>query len=793
MGIADLTSDLGLDVPARMIMLSRCTDGELKRMSLEMGIGLSLDEMKRVRDHFSSEGRDPTDVELEALGQAWSEHCCYKSSKYYMKKHFFGMGAPYVISSNEDAGVVEFDNEHAYVVGLESHNHPSAIGPYGGAATGVGGIIRDIFCMGAQPVATVDPLFFGPLDLPLDRVPQGVRHPQSIFHGVVAGIRDYGNRIGIPTVAGMIQFHDGYTGNPLVNVGALGIARKEHIIHSRVGGPGEVYILAGGRTGRDGIHGVTFASADLSRSSEDKDRGSVQLGDPITKEPLIHACLEANEKGLLRGMKDLGGGGLSCVSGEMALAGGCGAVIDLDQVPIKEDGMAPWEIWVSESQERMMVSVLPEKVRDVLNIFEKWDVLAKVVGRVEEGRRIKALWKGVPVLDLDLDFFTAGPEYCRVVQPRVVIREMKEASFPDPGRASLERTLLTLMSDPNICSRETVFRTYDHEVRARTVIKPAVGRPFSPGPSDAAVIKPLSGSNKGLALTADVNTFFCEIDPYNGTMASLEESFRNLVCVGARPHSITDCLNFGNPERPDRMSDFARSCEAIGEMVRYFKVPVVSGNVSLYNETETGSVPPTPTFFTVGIVPDVNLCMTSDLKEESNLLYLIGVTKKEMGGSAYFRQLKQECGCVPSVDLEMSKGAMEAMLELIGSHLVVSAHDLSEGGMAAAIAEMCIGGGLGAEISISRIGRFAGLEEMRRDTILFSESCSRYLVEVRLPNAGKMEDCLSRHHVPYVKMGTVSGERLRILDEEELLIDVGIDILDERWRNGLRYVLEGSQ
>ena len=356
----------------------------------------------------------------------------------------------------------------------------------------------------------------------------------------------------------------------------------------------------------------------------------------------------------------------------------------------------------------------------------------------------------------------------------------------------MEKALLSLLSDPNIACKEIVFRTYDHEVRARTIIKPGVGRPFATGPSDASVIKPLEHSNRGLAVTADVNPYYCEIDPLNGTMASIEESFRNLVSVGARPHSITDCLNFGNPEKPDRMGDFALSCEGIGTIVRHFGIPVVSGNVSLYNETEKGNVPPTPTIVSVGIIDDIDKCITSDLKEEGNMLYLVGRTRKEMGGSAYYRHRRLLSSSVPSVDLNDSKRAMDAMLEMIDSEMLVSAHDLSEGGLAVAISEMCIGGGFGAEIGISGLGEFNDQDKMRPDTRLFSESCSRYIVEVRLPNAGRVEDCLSRHHVPYVKLGTVIGDRLTVLDGNDPIIDLPVTELDDAWRNGLGTQLEGS-
>ena len=791
---SDFFTDMGLSAPVRKVMVSEASLSGLERISDLMAIGLSGEEMKSVSEYFRSEGREPTDIELEALGQAWSEHCCYKSSKYFMKRSFLGIDAPQKILTDQDAGVVEFDAEHAYVVGLESHNHPSAIGPYGGAATGVGGIIRDVVCMGAQPIALIDPLFFGPPDTDHRSLPEGVKHPRYIFQGVVAGIRDYGNRIGIPTVSGMINFHRGYTGNPLVNVGCVGIARKEHIIHSAVGGPGEIYILAGGRTGKDGIHGVTFASTELSSESEEKDRGSVQLGDPITKEPLIHACLELNEMGLLQGMKDLGGGGLSCVSGEMALEGGCGAIIDLDKVPLKEKGLAPWEIWVSESQERMMVSVLPENVEDVLHIFQKWDVLANVIGRVVEDKRVIALWEGDEILNMDLEFFTKGPEYCRAFIPKVVDRDLAEKKITIQGRDEMESAFKKVLSDLNIASKEMVFRTYDHEVRASTIIKPGVGRVFNPGPSDCAVMKPLEDSDRGIAITADVNPFMCEIDPYRGTLTTAEEAIRNLVSIGARPHAITDCLNFGNPEKPDRLGDFVRSCEALGKVAKKFSLPVVSGNVSLYNETEQGNVPPTPTVMMTGIVDDIDAIITSDFKEEGNIIYLVGDTKDEMGGSAYYRVMRGSSNRVPDLDLDISENTVDALLEANSSDLLMAVHDVSEGGMAVSLAEMCIGGGFGADVNVKRVGSIGERDEnieLKSDVKLFSESNSRYLVEVTLPLARKFEDCLSRHEVPYTKIGTVGDGAMKISDGDDVAIDIGVDELDRIWRDALERAMGG--
>ncbi|MEM3139756.1 MAG: phosphoribosylformylglycinamidine synthase subunit PurL, partial [Archaeoglobaceae archaeon] len=406
-----------VDVPFELyeVELIKAKDEELVEISEKMGLGLNLEEMKLIREYFKRKGRNPYDIELQSLGQAWSEHCCYKSSKYFLKQFLVDDYSryPYVISAiKEDAGVVEFDEEYAYVIKIESHNHPSAIEPYGGAATGIGGIIRDVLCMGAQPIALIDPLFFANLDTPYDKLPKGVRHPQYLLTGVVSGIRDYGNRVGIPTVSGMVFFDEAYLTNCIVNVGCVGIAKKDKIVPSKAGNVGDLFVLVGGKTGRDGIHGVTFASAELSEESEEE-RSAVQLGNPIIKEPLIHACLEVVEKGLITGLKDLGGGGLSCVVGEMAFSAGFGAEIHLDKVPLKEEGMAPWEIWVSESQERMMLTVKPEKVDEVLYVFQKWDLPASVIGKTTEDKMLRIFYNGYKIYEMEIEFIVGAVEYCR--------------------------------------------------------------------------------------------------------------------------------------------------------------------------------------------------------------------------------------------------------------------------------------------------------------------------------------------------------------------------------------------
>ncbi|HEX58652.1 MAG TPA: phosphoribosylformylglycinamidine synthase II, partial [Methanomicrobia archaeon] len=428
------------------------TDAELLKISEELGLALNLDEMRRIKKYFLAKGRNPTDIELQSIAQAWSEHCCYKSSKPILQKFIFGIEAPQnVLVIVEDAGVVEFDDEHVYVVGFESHNHPSALEPYGGAATGVGGIIRDVVCMGAQPVALIDALFFGPLDYPYENLPEGIKHPKFLFDGVVAGIRDYGNRIGIPTCAGMLFFDEGYVGNCIVNVGCVGVASKKEVRRS-IARPGEILVLVGGWTGRDGIHGVTFASTELT--GDESLRSAVQLGDPIMKEPLMHAILEANAVGLINGMKDLGGGGLSCVVSEMCAAGNCGAAVFLDKVPLKEAGLKPWEIWVSESQERFMLAVAPENLEELSSIFDKWDVPLTVIGETVKEKVIRLFYRGVKVFEMDVDFLVGSVVYERRCEFRhEEIRQMEQ----DPALREPEDyndVLLRLLASLNIASRE---------------------------------------------------------------------------------------------------------------------------------------------------------------------------------------------------------------------------------------------------------------------------------------------------------------------------------------------------
>jgi phosphoribosylformylglycinamidine synthase II len=773
--------------PLKEFDLGSMSDEELVACSKALGIRLSLQEMKDARAYFAAKGRHPTDVEMEALGQAWSEHCCYKSSKPILKRHVYGIAEGKIIC-REDAGVLPFDGPWCYVPKLESHNHPSAIEPYGGAATGIGGVIRDVLCMGAQPVALVDPLFFGPLDTAPEALPPGVKHPRFLLSGVVDGIRDYGNRVGIPTVAGGITFHPGYTGNCLVNVGCVGILHRSELTHSRAGGPGDVFVYLGNPTGRDGIHGVAFASEELSEASEEASRSAVQVGDAILKEPLIHVTLEAIRDGLVTGCKDFGGGGLSCVAGELAYDAGFGCEIQLDKVPLKVPGMAPWEIWVSESQERMMVTAKPSQVKRILEIARKWDVPAAVVGKVVKEPVNRAFFHGVKVLEFDLKFSTGGPVYDRPMAKKTVARD-RWLSFPAPKDPA--KTLLWMLAHPNVMSKEWVIRQYDHEVRANTVLKPLQGVIGHEGPGDAAVLKPVKESDKGLALCSDVNPAYTSRDPYWGAASAVDETVRNLAAVGARISSILDNLNFGNPEKPERMWELSESARGLGDMCRALDIPFASGNVSLYNEGPTGPVPPTPTVMGCGILSHYRHATTMDLKQAGNAVYVLGRTGRDLGGSLYLESMgKAEGERVPQTDPKVLAGLADALVTAIEKGLVRAAHDCSEGGLAVALAEMCFAGRLGATVDLSLLPLAEGPEsaDLRPDVRLFSESNSRWLVEVPRGRERDFEFVVAQAGFAgwAVRIGEVTahGKVVATMGKERLL-EASAEACREAWRTAM--------
>lgn len=749
---------------------------ELAQLSRDMALGLSEEEMLTVRAYFEREGRNPTDVELQALGQAWSEHCCYKSSKPILKEFVFGIERDDVLSRG-DAGVMVFDDDYGYALRIESHNHPSAVEPYGGAATGIGGILRDVVCMGAQPIGLADPLCFGPIDREVD-LPPGVKSPRYLVSGVVGGIRDYGNRVGVPTITGGFFFDDSYTGNCLVNVACLGIVKREDLARNCAGGPGEVMILIGGHTGRDGIHGVNFASADLTATSDEDSRGAVQLGDPIMKEPVMHACFEVNARHLITGMKDLGGGGLSCVVGEMALEGGCGADVDLEKVPLKEPGLAPWEIWVSESQERMMCTCLPEDVDAVLEVFDLWDVPATPIGVTTDTMHTRLFWEGEQIFDMDLEFLTGGPVYNRPYELPTPSGKEGEV-FPDID--SDADAILQMLSDPNVASKEWAVRQYDHEVRAATVVHPMVGPLNETGPGDASVLRPVPDRVKGLAAAIGCNPWFTEADPYRGGMSAIDEACRNIVAVGARPNAFTDCLNFGNPENPVRLGEFREAVRGLGDAARGLNIPIPSGNVSLYNEAPGGHhILPTPMILACGLIDDVRKAVTADFKKAGSCIFVIGETRDEMGASLLYRKFGGERGEVPAVDVERLKRLMDELLAAMGEGLVLSCHDCSDGGLAVAVAEMCIGGHVGAEIDTAMMEG----EDFR--VKLYSESNSRWVVEVDGADVARFTEVMG---ADAVLIGITKGDSLRIKDNGT---EIPVEDMRRAWSDPMWNIMGGS-
>ncbi len=755
------------------IDILNASDEELKEINESMGLALSLEEMKKLQKFFISLGRNPTDIEIHAIAQGWSEHCSYKSSKPVLRKYIFGIPSKHaLIVMQDDAGVVEFNDEYAYVFKIESHNHPSAVEPYGGAATGVGGIIRDILNMGAKPIALVDPLFFGPPDYPYENLNPGIKHPLYLMQGVIAGIRDYGNRVGIPTIAGITYFHEDFVNNILVNAGCLGIVRKDKIVRSVVSKAGLKFVLMGGRTGRDGIHGVNFASKILTEKSEEE-RQAVQLGNPIIKEPLIHAILEANDAGIIKGMKDLGGGGLGSVIGEMCHAGGVGAEVHLDKVLLKERNMAPWEIWVSESQERMLLAIEEKDIEKIREICEKWDIEMSVIGQSVEGSYLDIYWYGEHIVHLPLEFVTAGVEYERPYKIKK-IEKMQEI----PKEPNYRNVLLSLLSSYNIGSKEWIIRQYDHEVQGRTVLKPLQGIINYETHGDAAIIKPLKDSWKGLAITTAANPQIGKIDAYKGALYTVDEAIRNLVAVGARPHSFSDGLNFGNPEREEIMGEFHESCRGLGDAARFLGIPYVSGNVSFYNEAFGRNIPPTPVLMAVGIIDDIRKAVSADFKKDGNSIYIVGETREEMGGSEYYKLIGAKSTLAPEVNLEELKGRMEEILKAMNKNLITSCHDISHGGLAVALAEMSIGGNIGVEIDLSSMGF------MRADFKLFSESPTRWVCEVK---RGKEEEF--ERIVKARRIGAVEGENLKVRDGNRWLFNIHTNILRGSWRNALRNYL----
>ncbi len=772
------------------ISILNATASQLQEISDKLGLSLNLQEMEAIQSYFRNRRRDPTDVELQTIAQTWSEHCFHKTFKGKIRidnKEVNSLFRTYIVKATEEinpnwcfsvfednAGIITFDKGYGIAAKVETHNHPSAVEPFGGAATGVGGVIRDILGVWADPIACTDVLGFGPLNYDYEKLPLGVKHPKYVYRGVTAGIASYGNNMGIPTVNGAIYFDESYTGNVVVYCGCIGLLPLDKF--KKNAKPAHLILVAGGKTGRDGIHGVTFASAELTEKSEEISRPAVQIANPIQEEKLKRAIIEIRDHELASATTDLGGGGMSSAIGETAERFGCGAIVYLGKVPLKYAGLAPWEIYISESQERMLLTIPPENIGQVMAVFEKEDVEATVVGKLTKERRLQLHFKSVVVADIDMQFLFAPPQSLKTATYKTT--ELEEPQFSEPE--NLTESLLQLMATPNIASKESIVRTYDHEVKGNTTLKPLHGQ--YAGPNDAAIIKPLDNSWKGITLSCGMNPNYGRINAYWMAAAAIDEAVRNNVAVGGRRIALLDNFVWGNPEKPERLYSLVEACEACYDVATALKTPFVSGKDSLYNESPLGPVTPTLLITAVGIVPDIRLAVSLDSKEEGDLIYIVGKTYRELGGSEYYRSKGFLGETVPKVRAGQAMKTYQALTEAIDANTVRACHDLSEGGLAVAAAEMALGSNLGAELELERIPT----ETLKRnDFALFSESNSRFLVEVTEKNREKFEGLMKGR--TYATIGIVTKTpRLTIRGfKGSVVVDASVADLRANWKRTL--------
>jgi phosphoribosylformylglycinamidine synthase II len=772
-------------------------------MALSKGrFWLNLEEMRIIQDYFRRLGRQPTDVELETLAQTWSEHCIHKTFKAKItlgKKTIDNLmkstvmrvtrelNKPWCLSVFRDnAGVIDFDGRYAVCFKVETHNHPSAVEPYGGAATGIGGVIRDPLGtgLGAKPIMNTDVFCFGLPDLPHADLPRGVLHPRRIFKGVRAGVADYGNRMGIPTSNGSIFFDERYVGNPLVYCGTVGIM-PSNISQKGKQMPGDLVVVVGGKTGRDGIHGVTFASGELDKESETLSSSSVQIGNAIVEKKALDAILQTRDLGLYTRITDVGGGGLSSAVGEMAEE--TGVRVDLEKVPLKYAGISYTEIWVSESQERMLLAVPPDKVERILAIFRGEDVEAIVIGEFTDDRRLKLFYNGNLVGDLDMAFLHNGlPQLEREAlwQPP----RHPEPDFPQPP--DLKEDLKKILGSWNVCSKEWVIRQYDHEVQGTSVLKPLVGV-ANDGPGDAAVIRPLPDSDKGIIVSNGINPKYGDIDTYWMAASAIDEALRQVIAVGGTLEEVALLDNFcwGNPEKPDRLGGLVRAAQACYDTAIVYGTPFISGKDSLYNEYETGKesicIPPTLLISAMAVMDDVNKVVSMDCKRAGDLIYIIGATYKELGGSHYYAIRGHVGNSIPKVYPEKGKKLMNALSAAMNKGLVSACHDLSEGGIGVAAAEMAFAGGLAMTINLKNVPLAESID--RDDFILFSESNTRFIAEVAPEKKKDFEKAMSG--VDFAEIGQViDNNKFDVYGRNgKVVLSAFIDELKEAWQKPLRW------
>ncbi|MBI3027961.1 MAG: phosphoribosylformylglycinamidine synthase subunit PurL [Candidatus Rokubacteria bacterium] len=734
------------------------------KVTLELALahGLTAEEYDRI---IRILGREPTYTELGLFSALWSEHCAYKHSKVFLR--LLPTKAPHVLQGpGENAGIVDLGDGWALVLKMESHNHPSFIEPFQGAATGVGGILRDIFTMGARPIATLDSLRFGDPEDPKTRY---------LIGGVVSGISWYGNCFGVPNVGGEVAFAPEYQGNPLVNVMCVGLVRRDRIFRARAEGVGNPVFYVGAKTGRDGIHGATMASAVFEEGAEER-RPTVQVGDPFTEKLLLEACLEAMAGGAVVGIQDMGAAGLACCSSEMPSRAGTGMEVELSRVPRRETGMTPYEIMLSESQERMLLVVAQGREEEVRTIFAKWELDAVEIGRVTGDGLLRVRMDGQLVAEVAVRALTEeAPVYEKpTARPGwlAALHAFDPLSLPEP--ADYEAALLRLLAAPTIASKQWVYRQYDQQVGINTLVLPG---------SDAGVLR-IKGTSKAIAVTTDSNARHVFLDPYQGAALAVAEAARNLACSGARPLAVTDCLNFGSPERPEILWQFAEAIRGISEACRALEIPVVSGNVSFYNETEGEAILPTPVIGMAGLLEDAGWRTTQWFKSAGDRIALIGPDAVSLGGSEYLAILDRRLAGRPApLDLRVERDVQAACRAAIEAGLVSSAHDAAEGGLAVALAEASVSGpeAVGAEVELPSLGR--------HDLTLFGEGPSRIVVSVPPRAQRHFESLMGECQVPWRFIGTVGDERLTLKVGGSVLVSLSLDQIAHAWRTGFdRYV-----
>ena len=771
-------------------------DEQLLEISEKGQMYLTVEEMKAVQKYFVTLGRKPTDVELETVAQTWSEHCMHKTFKGiidYNGEHIDNLLAKTVMKATSDlnkswcvsvfkdnAGIIEFDENFNICFKVETHNHPSAIEPYGGANTGIGGVIRDTLGtgLGAKPILNTDVFCFGPLDMPQEEIPESVLHPKRIFKGVVSGVRDYGNRMGIPTANGSIFFDERYIGNPLVYCGNVGLIAKDKC--EKESYKGDLILLVGGRTGRDGIHGATFSSVELSHESEMVSSGAVQIGDPIMERKVTDALLIALDRGLYNNITDCGAGGLSSAVGEMGEK--LGAVVDLEKVPLKYDGLSYSEIWISEAQERMVLSVPPENMEEIRSVFEGENVEATFIGEFTGDKRLHLRYKGETVADIEMAFLHDG-----------VPRTTRKATWHLPSHKEPDikekndygEDLKKILSSWNVCSKEWVIRQYDHEVQGGSVLKPLVGVD-NDGPGDACIVRPVLGSDKGVIVSNGMNPKYGDIDPYHMASSAIDEALRQVVSVGGSLEEVAllDNFSWGNTSKPECLGGLVRASRGCYDIALYYGTPFISGKDSLNNEFKTEdktiAIPPTLLISAICVMPDVSKAISMDVKSPGNLIYIIGMTKNELGGSHYYYTHGFVGNSVPKVDTETAKRTMDLLANATGKGLVRSCHDCSEGGIAVTAAEMSFAGGYGMELDLSQVPVEEGI--VRDDVVLFAESNTRFVVEVEQQKQREFEATIEG--TSYGRIGkVVENDMFTVLSMSgEKVISEKIADLKEAWQ-----------